>query len=163
MIVPKITAEQVEAILKTLPTKKGEKRTFVNPRSHASHFRPPTNGMTQKTASAWLGIILTLLFVLCVAVQFAHCTEPATEYINPNTYILGSLSQGSADSTRTIVQIRPYNTPLVYTNNLVFCGDVAYMFRGKTGALLIVYRSVAHRLVEDLACHDLVAVFEVKP
>jgi hypothetical protein len=84
-----------------------------------------------------------------------------SDYTNPNAYVLGFKYDGYTDKALTVIQIRPYNTVLVHDEMLVFCGDVTSRFTGKTGTLAITYHRVAHRLVGNLACHDLVSVFEI--
>lgn len=86
-------------------------------------------------------------------------------YTNPNVYLFASIAEGnllrSETDHYTNIRFQPYNTMSLYTETVLFCGNQAEQFSGKTGALLITYQRRSHRLFQGIACHDLESVFEV--
>ena len=91
---------------------------------------------------------------------------------NPNAYIMGSLvcrdtndcqiaKRGATGRVVTEMSINPFGTFALYSEHLSLCGNHADDFNGKTGAVVITYRRVAHEMPGGVACHDLVGVFKV--
>lgn len=116
----------------------------------------------------------TLLFLVMLAGQLSHCSATknrpnslgVTEiYTNPNVYLFASIAEGSllgkADDRYTNIRFQPYNTMSLYNETVLFCGNQAEQFNGKTGALLVTYERRAHRLFQGVACHNLESVFVV--
>jgi len=86
---------------------------------------------------------------------------------NPNIYLLGAVAHGTVfecakNEVCTNVIVRPYNTDLLHTESLLFCGNEVGEFKGKTDhAVVITFDRVAHRSYGGVACHDLRSVFVV--
>lgn len=117
-------------------------------------------------------VVSTLLFLVMATVQLSHCTPTknrpnslgVTEiYTNPNVYLFASIAEGSllgkADDRYTNIRFQPYNTMSLYNETVLFCGNQAEQFNGKTGALLVTYERRAHHLLQGVACHNLESVF----
>jgi hypothetical protein len=84
-------------------------------------------------------------------------------YTNTNAYILALPLDGQVlGGEVTNIRLQPYGTPQLYDENLLLCGDVTEAFNGKSGVLVIVYSKVAHRLYQNVPCHNLKGVFETK-
>lgn len=122
----------------------------------------------------WAIVISTLLFLVMAATQLSHCAIAKNRpnslgvnevYTNPNVYLFASVADGvllrAENEHFTNIRFQPYNTMSLYTETVLFCGNQAEQFRGKTGALLITYQRRSHRLFQGIACHDLESVFEV--
>jgi len=118
----------------------------------------------------WMVLFLSLCFILP---RLAHGATSKSNrsnslgveqtYSNPNTYLLAVPidAQFLDGGNFTSIRFHPYNTTMLYDENVLFCGDVAEYFNGKRGVLIIVYDRVGHRAFRGLACHELSAVFEV--
>ncbi len=86
---------------------------------------------------------------------------------NENIYMFGLPVDGAVfECARgeicTNVTFRPYNTDLLHTESILFCGNEAVSFEGKMGALVVTYRRQGSRIYGGVACHELQSVFEVK-
>jgi hypothetical protein len=86
-------------------------------------------------------------------------------YTNTNAYLFGVPIDGqileSEEDRATNVRFQPYNTPALYDESVLFCGQVADFFQGKTGPLVVTYDRIAHRRFHGIACHDIVSVHQV--
>jgi hypothetical protein len=135
------------------------------------------NAPDRNPALEWVIVISTLLFLVTAGAQLSHCATTTKNrpnslgveevYTNPNVYLFGSIAEGSllrgqseADHY-TNIRFQPYNTMSLYTETVLFCGNQAEQFNGKTGALLVTYEKRAHRMFRGVACHELESVFEV--
>lgn len=127
-------------------------------------------------ALEWAIVISGLLFLVMAATQLSHCAIAKNRpnslgvnevYTNPNVYLFASIAEGNLlrgtgeTDHYTNIRFQPYNTMSLYTETVLFCGNQAEQFSGKTGALLITYQRRSHRLFQGIACHDLESVFEV--
>ena len=122
--------------------------------------------------AAWFFIIFVLLFMFGVVVSIAHgSTTPAPRpnglgvsetYSNPNTYLLALPVDGQIFEGRfTNIRFKPYATSDLFDETVLFCGDVTEMFAGKTGTVIITYRTQASGKFQGVGCHTLIGVFEV--
>ena len=123
--------------------------------------------------AAWFFIIFALLFMLGVAVSIAHgSTTPAPRpnglgvsetYSNPNTYLLAMPIDGQIlDGRFTNIRFAPFATPDLYDETVLFCTDVTPLFAGKSGTVIVVYRTQASGKYRGVGCHELLGVYEVK-
>lgn len=114
-----------------------------------------------------LALLILLLAALAIpgraAVSKKHDNSlgAVIEYTNPNLYLLGSVADGAVFKDEkgrqlTSVRFQPYETFGLYSESVLFCGDVSRMFT--RGALAVTYRRVAHTMSGGVACHDLIAV-----
>ena len=134
--------------------------------------------MTNKKFAASVGLVLAVVFAIAIIVLsftgFAHgsTTRPRPNslgvdqvYTNTNEYLFGVPIDGKVisdgDSRYTNIRFQPYNTMSLYDESVLFCGDVAESFQGKSGPMVVTYDRVGHHMFRGLACHDLVSVFEV--
>lgn len=118
-------------------------------------------------------VALALMFLVLAAVLIAtgHATttnnRPNTLgasqiYTNPYTYLLALPIDGQIlEGKYTNIRFQPYATANLYDESVLFCGDVADMFNGKHGPVVVTYRTQASRLYKGSACHALLSVFEV--
>lgn len=119
-------------------------------------------------------LLVALLMGLLVAT--AHC-EPTSihsealginqPYSNPNIYLLASIAKGNVIQDEkgqffTSIVFQPYNTFALFTQKVLFCGDVSDDFNGKSGALVVTYDRIAHTSTQHVGCHELRSVFQVK-
>ena len=86
---------------------------------------------------------------------------------NTNIYLIGLPVDGKVFECRknaicTNITFRPYNTDLLHTESILFCGNEVTSFAGKTGVLALAYRRQGSYANGGVACHDLISVFEVK-
>jgi len=124
----------------------------------------------------WVVLILAILcFCFGPQVSLAHgSTTKANRpnslgiseiYTNTNAYLFGVPIDGqileSEEDRATNVRFQPYNTPALYDESVLFCGQVADFFQGKTGPLVVTYDRIAHRRFHGIACHDIVSVHQV--
>lgn len=123
-----------------------------------------------KKTGSWIVLILALLWVLALVCLQLHA-EPAMPrpnslgvdqiYENHNAYLFAVPISGAVMDGATSISFQPYNTMELYTEQVLFCGDVTKKFEGKTGPMVVTYDRVAHKMFRGVACHALVSVFEV--
>ena len=120
-------------------------------------------------------IIMVLLMCFGPACLIAHGSTTKVNrsnslgiseiYTNTNAYLFGVPIDGqileSEEDRATNVRFQPYNTPALYDESVLFCGQVADFFQGKTGPLVVTYDRIAHRRFHGIACHDIVSVHQV--
>jgi hypothetical protein len=92
-------------------------------------------------------------------------------YVNPNIYLFAGLACGanggcslmkdSQERYYTSVKFQPYNTPEIYEEPVLFCGNVVEQFQNRAGALVITYRRQATTSFRGIGCHELISVFDV--
>lgn len=125
---------------------------------------------------------IVFLLVFGVALQSGHCATsaphrhdnglgPVIEYTNPYTYMFGAIVNVPENPNRvfqddkgkiaTIITIQPAYAFELYTDELVFCGNEAAALKGMTGPIVLAYKTVAHKLVGGVACHELQGVYHV--
>jgi hypothetical protein len=86
-------------------------------------------------------------------------------YQNPNTYLLALPVDATVLDGGKYIAIRfePFYTAALYDETVLFCdGNSVDQFQGKSGVLIITYETRAHQMYKGIACHHLIAVFEVK-
>jgi|ERR1017187_4782858 hypothetical protein len=116
--------------------------------------------------------IFVVLFMICVAVSIAHGTVTPSPlpnslgvnetYQNPNSYLLAlPLDSQILDGRFTNIRFKPYATPVLFDETVLFCGDVIEMFEGKQGTVIVTYRTRAAGRYQGVGCHNLISVFEV--
>jgi hypothetical protein len=129
----------------------------------------------QKIAVAfcWLAVTFLLLVGFSIA---AHGSTSAPKHDNsfgavisndnPYTYMYGSLVSGAYVGTdKNIglnIRFQPAHTFAMFTQELLFCGDVASEFKDMRGPLVVTYRTRALRTIEGIGCHTLVSVDKVE-
>lgn len=137
-----------------------------------------SNGRT-RVSSGGLFLLAVLLTVLALAFS-AHCATGAprhdnslgvVQYVdNPNTYLFGVIVNLSENPNRvitdrrrfaTILTFQPYNTFNLFTESVMFCGNLAPAFAPVRGPIVVTYKTVAHQMVNGVACHEFVDVFTV--
>lgn len=127
--------------------------------------------------------VLALLFIafLCfVAVVEGHCSVTTkTNSIgipvydeNPYMYTVGAIVGGdvivSDKSIAVSLRLHPYGTPLLFDQNVVFCGkEAAVKLLGdnnelREGWLVFTYYRAASRTVDGIGCHMLMSVDTIK-
>jgi hypothetical protein len=117
--------------------------------------------------------------MLCFGSIFAHgSTTKANRpnslgleqvYTNNNAYLFGIPVDGTMidGDHYTNIRFQPYNTMDLYTETVLFCGDVrsafgnAYTGEPYKGPMVITYDKIAHHMYQGIGCHDMVSVFEV--
>lgn len=87
------------------------------------------------------------------------------DYSNPNVYIFGAVADGAVfkdehQKVLTNVRFQPYNTFALYTESVLFCGDVSNLFYH--GAIVVTYKRRAHEASGGIGCHELVSVNKVE-
>ena len=135
-----------------------------------------SGGYMKESIVAWLIVILlVLIFCFGPGLMLSHgSTTKANRpnslgiseiYTNTNEYLFAQPIDGqileSEEDRATNVRFQPYNTPALYDESVLFCGQVADFFQGKTGPLVVTYDRIAHRRFHGVACHDLISVFSV--
>lgn len=88
-------------------------------------------------------------------------------YSNPYVYLMGSIADGAILQDEqgrefTNVRFHPYRTFALYDESVLFCGNVAAMFKGKDGAIVVTYRRTASRSLQGVGCHNLESVDKVE-
>ena len=98
----------------------------------------------------------------------------AIQYVdNPNTYLFGVIVNQPENPNRvimdgrrrlaTILTFQPYNTFNLFTEAVTFCGNLTPAFAPVRGPIVVTYKTVAHEMVNGVACHEFVDVFKVVP
>lgn len=132
--------------------------------------------MKRAAAIALLATVLGLLISCFIALP-AHSAETKTihsealgftkQYSNPNTYLFGAVAAADliTDEDRhhyTNIRFQPYGTIALYDETVLFCGNAAPNFEGKSNPVIVVYQTSVHRMYQGVGCHILLGVFEVK-
>lgn len=118
-----------------------------------------------------LTIVLWLLFFAVFAPYLRgavqHRYEPTIApagYVNPKQFNFGTLVVApfivhpTDTKTWTVVQFRPLGTPLLYSENLLFCGDVRKYFQDTDGKFLILVYS---RAISEIARDKKLPIIDV--
>jgi hypothetical protein len=118
-----------------------------------------------------LAVLLTCIFAVASPKQSRQNSFGAViAGDNPNIYLLATLAcndgcgflRDEKDRVYSNLKFAPYNTPMLYEEPVLFCGDVREKFKGKQGVLVLTYRRQATLNYQGIGCHDLYNVFEVK-
>lgn len=120
-------------------------------------------------------IVYVVLFLLVTALLIGTGHASTTKarpnslgvdqvYENNNAYLLALPIDGTNLEGNSLIRFRPYNTPALYDETVLFCGSVNDYFHNAdgthmSGVLVIVYDKVGHRMYRGLACHDMIHVF----
>jgi len=84
---------------------------------------------------------------------------------NPYTYLEGSITDIAVvgDNYEAVnFRVQPRATYALFTQELLLCNQgVGDLINGKSNPLVLTYETVAHRTVDGIGCHRLVAVDEV--
>lgn len=83
---------------------------------------------------------------------------------NPNSYIEGSVADVALVGKGVNIRIQPRGSYGLFSEDILFCDlkEVTGLFSGKTGPVVLVYETVTHRTIEDIGCHELRVVDQVK-
>ena len=118
-------------------------------------------------------LVLAILFgLLAVTAAEGHCAVGRANSLgveimadNPNVYMFGSIVDGTVlgnvHKQATNIRFNPSHTPMLYSENILFCGNQAEKFSDQPGPVIVIYRRAAPALYEGIACHQLVAVVPV--
>ena len=93
---------------------------------------------------------------------------PASDYVqNPYSYVYGSiverdLIRGDKGQYGTNIAFQPRYASEVFIERVLFCGDRADMFRNVQGPVVVTYRRLAHKMVRDVPCFELVTVERIE-
>jgi hypothetical protein len=125
----------------------------------------------KKLVALFTSVAILFLIIAAVLIATGHASTTKARpnslgvletYQNPNQYLLALPVDGQIlEGQYTNIRFQPFATAALYDETLLFCGNVAYMFDGKRGPVVVTYRKQASRLYKGVACHDLIAVFEV--
>jgi len=119
-------------------------------------------------------VILLLAMLCCPCFARATASKPrrpnAFEAIisndNPYTYLYGAAVSGEyvgkSDNFGLNIRFQPVHTFALFTQDVLFCGDVAGEFNGKRGPIVVTYGTRSPRTIDGVGCHTLVSVDEVK-
>jgi len=128
-----------------------------------------------------ISLLIPLVFVftmILLAASLGHCRTTSKQpnsfgtvvyNENPFAYIVGEIIGGgvvgSGSNTSFSVRIHPRGTYLLFDESVLFCGtedNVRKLLEDgshlKAGTLAFTYRRQGSRIVEGIACHDIVAV-----
>ena len=126
--------------------------------------------MMNKKVAAWVIVVTAVIFAFAVSRAFGSVTpQPRPNslgvketYQNPNTYLLALPVDGKVlDGRFTNIRFQPYESPVLFDESILFCGDVTEEFMDKPGPLVITYRTQASGMFEGIGCHTLVSAFTV--
>jgi len=120
--------------------------------------------MISKKIAAWIIIFTALVFALAVTRAFGepghhqNSLGVVIDDLNPYVYLVGLPIQGSVfECDKNVICtnaiIRPYGTDLMHTESVTFCGNESGTIIN--GNQVFVYRRVATRFYDGIACHDL--------
>ena len=125
----------------------------------------------KKFVATLIILVLSVLAVLAMLITITHASTTKAlpnslgvpEYTyNPNTYLLALPREGQQLEGGYNIRFWPFGTPELYDESVLFC-SIEDKFEGKTGVLIVVYETRAHRVYQGIGCHELRGVFEVKP
>jgi CRISPR/Cas system CMR-associated protein Cmr5 small subunit len=120
------------------------------------------------------GLIILFLVLICVAIANAdtkshkNSTGAVISYTNPNIYISGNIISGSliesGDKRFLNIRIQPSHTFTLYTEEVLLCqaDTILNKFVGKSNPIVLTYERVAHDSIQQIGCHNLIGVSEIK-
>lgn len=135
-------------------------------------------GKFMRTASLVL-LGLGVLFILAFFASFAHGTTTShrnslgvvVAYDNPYVYMFGNvhgfaLVPCGKDWTCTNISFQPFHRPLLYTEEVLFCGDQSVTFLESSGDLpkgpvIVTYDRQASHNAGGVGCHMVESIFEL--
>lgn len=110
--------------------------------------------------------MIHLLLALAITIgQHGKNSLGAISYeSNPYNYVAGTIVEGEVleDGKATVLRIQPAYTYELYDESLFLCGDQSDKLDGKNPLMILTYEKLAHRIVDGVACHNLVGVNEIK-
>jgi hypothetical protein len=130
----------------------------------------------KKTAAHWLSVILLAALVIGIVLGVVALAHGATTkhgnslgvvitQSNPNSYLAGNVTNvafaGSPKNYGVDVRVQPMGAFMLYTQEVLFCGDPSTMFAGKHNPMLLVYETRDHHTVEGIGCHELRGVHDI--
>jgi len=92
----------------------------------------------------------------CNSLGVVQYTENPVQYLEAS--IVGGTVHNEGKQELTTIRFQPTGTYSLFTEGWTFCGNVADMFDGKTGVVVLSFSKVQHH--RD--CYDLYSVHEVK-
>lgn len=120
------------------------------------------------------GVKIGLLF-LVLFVSFAHCSTTSPTHnnsigvlqynVNPFTYKAGNVTEVAyieKGGKGIVIRIQPLGTYAMFTEDLLMCDYPVEMLQGKTNPMVLTFETQAHRMIQDIGCHKLVRVEEIK-
>jgi CRISPR/Cas system CMR-associated protein Cmr5 small subunit len=120
------------------------------------------------------GLIVLFLVLICVAIANAdtkshkNSTGAVISYSNPNIYVSGNIISGSliesGDKRFLNIRIQPSHTFTLYTEEVLLCDaqNTLDKFVGKSNPVVLTYEKIARDSVQQIGCHNLIGVSEVK-
>jgi len=122
------------------------------------------------------------LAMLILTSAIAHCSTSSKKQNslgvlnyedNKNTYLMGEVVDGAEVSygrhEGIVLRFQPSYTPLLYTKDVLFCGDVSSKFDGlnPNAVFVVTYETEAHESINGVGCHilkhvDLIKEQEIK-
>ena len=125
---------------------------------------------------AYIVFVLIFLVIAAVLIGTGHASTTKARpnslgvdqvYENNNGYLLALPVEATRVGDDVNIRYQPYNTPALYDESLLFCGDVSAYFHNsdgspKRGVLVIVYDKVGHHMYSGMACHEIVNVFTME-
>lgn len=120
----------------------------------------------------FVGVLAALIMLLLVGLS--HCATTHTSHNslgtiayteNPYNYIVASAKDGKviAEGKATSLRLQPMYTYQLFDTSLLLCNDVSEKLNGITQPMVLTYERQTHRVVEGVACHELIGVNEIKP
>ena len=127
--------------------------------------------MFNRKVAAWFIIAAAIAFGCLTYKAFGVPTSKRPNglgvseiYQNPNTYLIALPVEGQIlDGKYTNIRFQPYATAELFDESILFCGNAAEQFDGKSGPVAITYRTRAAGMYRGVGCHELISVFSVTP
>jgi hypothetical protein len=103
--------------------------------------------------------LLAVLLTTCLWAEVPRKYEPTiapSGYSNPRTFNFGMLAaepftiHPTPQKIWTVIQLRPYSTPLLYSETILLCGDITEQLEdaGKN-YIVLVYSRASSEMVRD--------------
>lgn len=118
-----------------------------------------------------IGLVFSMLFVTGsngeVQKQKPNTFGTVSYFENPNTYMYGAIVGGafvqSDKRIGTNLMFQPAHTFLLFTQSVLFCGNIGPSVKGNIGTPVVVtYETKAHEMVNGIACHNFVSINKVE-
>jgi hypothetical protein len=73
----------------------------------------------------------------------------------------GSVVKSSKGRVAVNLHVQPYGTFELYTEEVLLCGQPTDALRHASGPIVLVYKRVAHEMIDGVACHEFENVFHI--
>jgi hypothetical protein len=81
---------------------------------------------------------------------------------NMGVIVDGAVVKSNKGRVAVNLRVQPYGTFELYTEQVLLCGEPTDALQHASGSIVLVYKRVAHQMIDGVACHDFEGVFHIQ-